>query len=157
MKIAISSDMYHPLLETLFNELLQRGHTYVYFGPRRDEESIDWPDVTQIAAKAVAAQEADEAIVFCWTGTGASICANKFKGIRAALCTDAETAKGARIYNHANVLALSLRLTSNALLKEILDAWFETSFGVDDWNQSQVKKIQKLELAFDQVREAVIE
>ena len=62
----------------------------------------------------------------CWTGTGASIAANKVRGIRAALCHDAETARGARIWNHANVLALSLRATSIPIAKEILDAWFNT-------------------------------
>ena len=68
---------------------------------------------------------ADQAVVCCWTGTGASIAANKVAGIRAALCADAETARGARRWNDANVLALSLRTTSPALLGEILDGWFE--------------------------------
>ena len=71
-------------------------------------------------------------IVFCWTGTGASIAANKVRGIRAALCHDAETARGARIWNRANVLALSLRATSEALAKEILEAWFATPYSDDE-------------------------
>ncbi len=81
----------------------------------------------------------------CWTGTGSSIAANKVPGVRAALCHDAETAKGARIWNHANVLALSLRTTSEALLKEILDAWFETPFSNDDWNLNQIERIKEIE------------
>jgi ribose 5-phosphate isomerase B len=73
----------------------------------------------------VAEGRADQGVVCCWTGTGASIAATKVPGIRAALCGDAETASGARRWNDANVLALSLRTTSEALLSEILDAWFE--------------------------------
>jgi ribose 5-phosphate isomerase B len=69
---------------------------------------------------------ADQAVVCCWTGTGASIAANKLPGIRAALCVDAETARGARRWNEANVLALSLRTTSPAVLREIFSAWFES-------------------------------
>ena len=68
---------------------------------------------------------ADQGVVCCWTGTGASIAANKVAGARAALCADAETARGARRWNDANVLALSLRTTSAALLDEILDGWFD--------------------------------
>jgi ribose 5-phosphate isomerase B len=76
----------------------------------------------------VAAGEAQQGVVCCWTGTGVSIAANKVLGIRAALCGDAETARGARKWNDANVLALSLRLTSQQLAKEILDGWLETNF-----------------------------
>src|SRR5204862_5106222 len=79
----------------------------------------------EAAARDVAEGTADQGIVCCWTGTGASIAANKVPGIRAALCADAETARGARKWNDANVLALSLRSTSPALLEEILDAWFD--------------------------------
>jgi ribose 5-phosphate isomerase B len=89
--------------------------------------------------------QADEGIVFCWTGTGASIAANKVRGIRAALCHDAETARGARIWNHANVLALSLRVTSEALAKEILEAWFSTSYSDDEWNCQQIARLCQLE------------
>jgi ribose 5-phosphate isomerase B len=82
----------------------------------------------------VAGGTAQQGIVCCWTGTGASIAANKVPGIRAALCGDAETAAGARRWNDANVLALSLRTTSEAVLAEILDAWFaaEPSAAEDD-------------------------
>jgi ribose 5-phosphate isomerase B len=88
---------------------------------------------------------ADEGIVLCWTGTGCALVANKVPGIRAALCGDAETAKGARIWNHANVLALSLRLTSDALLKEILKAWFETPYSTDEWNLLQMQRLKEIE------------
>jgi ribose 5-phosphate isomerase B len=88
-----------------------------------------------------------EAIVCCWTGTGASIVANKVVGISAALCADAETAKGSRVWNHANVLALSLRSTSEAIAKEILDAWFSTPYPDDEWNKKQIERISSSELS----------
>jgi len=144
MKISVSTDERTHLVDVLLEELEKRGHKITYFGPVTDE-SADWPDVTQKAAQCVTDGTADEGIVMCWTGTGSSIAANKVPGVRAALCHDAETAKGARIWNHANVLALSLRTTSEALLKEILDAWFETPFSNDDWNLNQIEKILEME------------
>jgi len=109
------------------------------------ERRLDVIDVARQAAEAVALGEADEGIVMCWTGTGAALAANKIPGIRAALCHDAETARGARIWNHANVLALSLRATAEAILKEILDAWFSTPYSQDEWNQRQIARIRALE------------
>lgn len=145
MRIAVSTDERTNLVDELLQELKDRGHEVVYFGPDEAGESVDWPDVTLEAVKSVERGDADEAIVSCWTGTGCSIAANKVPGIRAALCADAETAKGARTWNHANVLALSLRATSPALLKEILDEWFETPYSDDDWNIRQIERIRKLE------------
>ena len=79
----------------------------------------------------------------CWTGTGVSIAANKVPGIRAALCGDAETARGARRWNDANVLCLSLRATSEVVAKEILDAWFET--GPDASEAANVAKVNAMD------------
>jgi ribose 5-phosphate isomerase B len=145
MKIAISSDEYVPLIDVLLDEIKQRGYTAIYFGPRKDQKPMDWPEVTAKAMEEIKNGRADEGIVLCWTGTGCSLLANKFPGIRAALCGDAETAKGARIWNHANVLALSLRLTSSAMLKEILAAWFETPFSTDEWNLLQMERVKLYE------------
>ena len=92
-------------------------------GALSEGERDDWAWASEEAARDVAAGRADQAVVCCWTGTGASIAANKVPGIRAALCGDAATAEGARRWNDANVLALSLRATSGAELGEILDAW----------------------------------
>jgi len=142
MKIVISSDEYFPLIEVLLEEVQKRGHEVHYVGPRQGEKSIDWPDVTLKAMEEIKQGRAQEGIVLCWTGTGCSIAANKVAGIRAALCGDAETAKGARIWNHANVLALSLRLTSSAVLKEILGVWFETPYSSDEWNLQQMEKLK---------------
>jgi len=109
MRIAVGSDERTHLTDAVIEELKKRGHDLILFGPLTENDSeVDWPLVSSNTAGAVATGRADEAIVFCWTGTGASIAANKVQGIRAALCYDAETARGARIWNHANVLALSL-------------------------------------------------
>ena len=148
MKIALSTDKRTDLVERLLKELNERHHTVEYIGPEAGEDA-DWPEVTCRAAELVASGAVDEGIVMCWTGTGASIAANKVKGIRAALCRDAETAKGARIWNHANVLALSLQATSESVLKEILDAWFSTKFSDDEWNLKQIERIRHMETKLD--------
>ncbi len=150
MKIAVSSDEHSPLVDAILEELGKRGHQVMYFGPRPGEpagEEHDWPVVTLKAVTQVVQGQADEAIVMCWTGTGASLAANKVPGIRAALCHDAETARGARIWNHANVLALSLRATPIPIAKEILDAWFSTPYSDDPWNLKQMARIRALEAA----------
>lgn len=144
MRISVSTDERTHLVDAILEDLRQRGHEVAYFGPEPGEES-DWPEVTLQAVEQVARREADEAIVMCWTGTGCTISANKVPGIRAALCGDAETAKGARIWNHANVLALSLRATPEAVAKEILDAWFNTPLSTDEWNLRQMERIREIE------------
>lgn len=140
MKIAVSSDARTHLVDAVLDDLGKRGHQVEYLGPE-----LDWPIVTLEAAERVAQGAADEAIVMCWTGTGATLAANKVPGVRAALCHDAETAKGARTWNHANVLGLSLRATPEAVAKEILTAWFETPFSNDEWNLCQMQRIRDAE------------
>ncbi|HEV7918512.1 MAG TPA: RpiB/LacA/LacB family sugar-phosphate isomerase [Solirubrobacterales bacterium] len=125
MKIAVSSDMRTGVADLLVAELERRGHAVTVHGALADGERADWAWASETAARMVSEDAADQAVVCCWTGTGASIAANKVSGVRAALCGDAATASGARKWNDANVLALSLRTTSEAELKEILDAWFD--------------------------------
>ena len=144
MKIAVSADERHGLVDVILAELGKRGHQVDYVGPEPGQE-MDWPLVTADAVGRVVDGRADEAIVMCWTGTGATIAANKVPGIRAALCHDAETAKGARVWNHANVLALSMRATAPALAQEILDAWFATPFSTDEWNRQQIDRIEAMD------------
>ena len=124
MRIAVGSDMDMPVVRATIDELVKRGHTVSTFGAIV-KEPAPWPKVAIEAAEAVATGACDQAVLFCWTGTGISMAANKVKGIRAALCTDAETARGARQWNDANVLCMSLRLTSEVIAKEMLDAWFK--------------------------------
>ncbi|MCS6774410.1 MAG: RpiB/LacA/LacB family sugar-phosphate isomerase [Anaerolineae bacterium] len=146
MRIALSSDERTELTDFLIRELKARGHEVICFGAIADgDPEVDWPLASRNAAQAVVRGDADEAIVCCWTGTGASIAANKLPGIRAALCHDAETARGARIWNHANALALSLRATSIPMAKEILDAWFSTPYSEDEWNRQQIERVRSLE------------
>ena len=148
MKITVSSDEHSPLVDSVLEDLAARGHEVQYFGPEAGQEGgddTDWPVVTFQAVSQVAKGQANEAVVMCWTGTGASLAANKVPGIRAALCHDAETAKGARIWNHANVLALSLRSTPIPIAKEILEAWFNTPYSDDQWNLRQMARIREIE------------
>ena len=149
MRTAIGSDERSELTDALVAELEKRGHEIVAFGPVADQEESDWPLVCGRVAEAVAAGEADEGIVCCWTGTGASIAANKVPGVRAALVHDAETARGARVWNHANVLALSLRATPIPVMREILAAWYETPFTEGEaqsaWNLQQIDRVRQLE------------
>jgi len=124
MRIAVAVDELTGVAELVPEALRARGHEAVAHGALRPGEPRDWAWASERAARDVVEGHAHQAIVCCWTGTGASIAANKVRGIRAALCGDAETAAGARRWNDANVLALSLRTTSAAQLEEILDAWF---------------------------------
>jgi ribose 5-phosphate isomerase B len=124
MRIAVAADERTGVAEAVVAGLRARGHEPLLHGALSDAERDDWAWASEAAARDVAAGRAEQAVVCCWTGTGASIAANKVRGVRAALCGDAATADGARRWNDANVLALSLRTTSEALLEEILDAWF---------------------------------
>ena len=135
MRFSISADEETGVATLIAGALAERGHDVVAWrGALSEAERDDWAWASEAAARDVAGGDADQAVVACWTGTGASIAANKVGGIRAALCSDAETAAGARKWNDANVLALSLRTTSEALLGEILDAWLaaEASDEQDD-------------------------
>jgi ribose 5-phosphate isomerase B len=125
MRIALCSDETYPVHELIERALIERGHEVARFGALRTGLDAPWALAAEEAALAVAAGRCEEGIFFCWSGTGISIGANKVPGVRAALCTDAGTARAARRYNHANVLCLSNRLLSNDLAKEILEAWFE--------------------------------
>ncbi len=124
MRIAVASDERTGIAGPLVDALIARGHAVTAHGALAAGDRTDWAWSAEAAAREVADGDADQAVVCCWTGTGASIAANKVPGIRAALCGDAQTADGARRWNDANVLALSLRATSEAELLEILDAWF---------------------------------
>jgi ribose 5-phosphate isomerase B len=126
MRIALGSDERTHLTDVLVEELKRRGHQVELFGALREGDVTQWPDVGLKVARYVAEGHSQQGILLCWTGTGVSIAANKVPGIRAALCADAETARGARRWNDANILCLSLRLTSPEVAKEILDAWFST-------------------------------
>lgn len=123
MKIAVGTDMKMKVAEVVVAELKKRGHQVKEYGALVTDEA-PWPKVAVEVASKVADGTYDQAVLFCWTGTGISLAANKVKGVRAALCCDAQTAAGARQWNDANVLCMSLRATSEEVAKEILEAWF---------------------------------
>ncbi|MET9162495.1 RpiB/LacA/LacB family sugar-phosphate isomerase [Streptomyces parvulus] len=145
MRIAVSSDMDEPVARLLVEELRGRGHEVLPHGALSPGADARWAVCSERAAREVADGRADQAVVCCWTGTGASIAANKVPGVRAALCADAYTAEGARRWNDANVLALSLRLTSAPLLGEILDAWFAGGPGEDAEDRDNVTRVERLD------------
>ena len=122
MRVAFGTDEQTPLTDAIIALLADRGH---------DVEVValgdPWPDAGRLVGEAVGSGRCERGVVCCWTGTGVSIAANKVLGVRAALCTDAVTAQGARRWNDANVLALGLRLTSPVVASEIVDAFLTTA------------------------------
>lgn len=130
MKIAIGTDMNTPVAQSVVDELKKRGHEVDIFGALVSTPA-PWPKVAVEVAEKVAAGQYNQAVLFCWTGTGISLAANKVRGIRCALCADAQTAAGARQWNDANILAMSLRSTSEEVAKEILEAWFANGPSTD--------------------------
>jgi ribose 5-phosphate isomerase B len=127
MRVAIGADEADPLLAVIEEELAALGHQVTRVGARPNAP-VAWGQVALDIGHLVAAGSADQGIVCCYTGTGVSMAANKVAGVRAALCVDAQTASGARQWNDANVLALSLRLTSPTLAREIVRAWTSTPY-----------------------------
>jgi ribose 5-phosphate isomerase B len=145
MRVAVAADELTGVADALPEELRRRGHEPLLHGAYVEDERPDWAWASESAARDVSEGRADQAVVACWTGTGASIAANKVRGVRAALCPDAQTAEGARRWNDANVLALSLRLTSAAELEEILDAWFAGHSSADADDVENVGHLAEIE------------
>lgn len=139
MKIAVGSDERTHVTDAVVDHLRRVGVEVELHGPL-DDKALDWVDVGREVGERVASGACQQGVLFCWTGTGVSIAANKVPGIRAALCGDAETARGARRWNDANVLALSLRSTPEAVAKEIVDAWLET--GPDEAERATIAKVE---------------
>ncbi|GAB4420960.1 MAG: RpiB/LacA/LacB family sugar-phosphate isomerase [Anaerolineales bacterium] len=146
MRISVGADERLQVVNTALDYLKENGHQIIWHGPDAGDTQ-PWPDVARRVALDVQSAEADEGILFCWTGTGVSIAANKVRGIRAALCDDAETARGARLWNNANVLCLSMRRTSDVMLKEILDMWFSTSYQPNPTDDACLRIIAEIENA----------
>ena len=162
MRVSVSADELVGVARVIVEELRRRGHEPVAHGALTEEERNDWAWASEAAARDVAEGRADQGIVCCWTGTGASIAANKVSGVRAALCLDADSAAGERLpqlpveaggadllgarkWNDANVLALSLRGTSDAELDEILNAWFEAQPSADRQDRANVDHLSEIE------------
>jgi ribose 5-phosphate isomerase B len=122
VRFVVGADDDAAVVAKVVDILRDRGHEVVKLGVGL------WGKVAREVALRVASGEQDQGVVLCFTGTGVAMAANKVPGVRAALCVDAVTAAGARRYNDANVLALSLRLLTDTLATEILDAWLATEY-----------------------------
>ncbi len=145
MKISISADTLLGVAAHIPDWVRERGHEVILRGALAPQDNAEWAWASAAAALDVAEGRADQAIVCCTTGTGATIAANKITGVRAALCGDAFTAAGARRWNDANALGISLRKTSESEMKEMLDAWFAT---VDDASQADnIRHVNALDAA----------
>ncbi|MGD0385588.1 MAG: RpiB/LacA/LacB family sugar-phosphate isomerase [Solirubrobacteraceae bacterium] len=152
MRIAVAADERCALAQFLLEELSERGHEALLHGALADGERPDWAWGSAAAARDVVEGRAEQAIVCCWTGTGAAIAANKVAGVRAALCADAVTAAGARRWNDANVLALSLRAVGEGVLGEILDAWFATEPSAEEGDRANIEHVGELDEVHDRPR-----
>lgn len=144
MKIAVGSDMRQPVTDAVIQWLRDQGHDVVLHGPLIEGDTTEWAEVSAVTARAVTAGDADAAVLFCWSGTGACIAANKVEGARAALCGDAETARLARKYNHANILVMSMRATSPAIAVETTKAFLDAPWGEDDFDIRNVRAVDSL-------------
>lgn len=142
MRIALGSDEAGELTAALKRHLEERGHDVALFGALAPQPDDSWPNVGRAVAEAVARGDCTYGVVCCWTGTGVSIAANKVPGVRAALCNDAETAAGARTWNDANVLALSLRSTAIPIARAMLDAWFSATPTADAKYAAMIEQIR---------------
>ena len=144
MKLSIGADERLEVVDRVLKILKKAGNKVTYYGPS-GKGSVPWPEVARCVAEDVASGSSQEGILFCWTGTGVSIAANKVNGIRAALCTDAETARGARLWNNANVLCMSMRLTAAPIAEEILAAWFGTQYKPNPKDDACLEEITRME------------
>lgn len=142
MRVALGSDERGDLPAALERALQAAGHSVSLFGALAAGDDDSWPSVGRAVAQAVVSGACVTGIVCCWTGTGVSIAANKVSGARAALCGDAATAAGARTWNDANVLALSMRATTPALGEEILAAWLAGSPTADPKYLSMIRSLE---------------
>jgi len=145
MNIAIGSDHAAFLLkEEIKKFLIENGHNVKDFGANSCHNPVDYPDIAQEVAKVVANCEFEKGIILCGTGIGASIAANKVKGIRAALCNDVVSAKLSREHNDANILAMGGRIIGSLTANEIVKAWLVAEFK-GDRHQRRLDKIKKIE------------
>ncbi|MDR2046702.1 MAG: ribose 5-phosphate isomerase B [Clostridiales bacterium] len=128
MKIAIGCDAAGFILkDTVVSCLARLGHEYFDYGTY-NEESCDYPDFALAVAESVAGGKCEKGILLCGTGIGMAICANKVKGVRAAVCNDEFSAKATAAHNDSNVLAIGGRIVDKGLAERIVSAWLSTIF-----------------------------
>lgn len=144
MRIAVGSDEATALTEEITEALRTAGHELDLLGSLSGDDR-EWAAVSAETGRRVSGGACETAVLFCWSGTGAAIAANKVPGVRAALCGDPETARLARKYNHANVLVMSLRATSPAVGREITEAFLDEPLGADDFDRRNVAHVDALD------------
>jgi ribose 5-phosphate isomerase B len=127
VRIAFGTDDDTAVTEAVLSRLRGAGYDIDHVAP-----GAQWPEVGRSVAEAVASGRAECGVVCCYTGTGVAMAANKVRGVRAALCTDAATAAGARRWNDANVLAFGLRLTTIDVATEMIDVFLATAPDADE-------------------------
>jgi ribose 5-phosphate isomerase B len=143
MRVMVGADEALPVAREVVATLDSLGVVCEVVGPLAGSE-IEWAEIAATVARRVADGEAAWGVVLCWSGTGVTIAANKIPGVRASLCTDAETARLARKHNHANVLALSMRLTSGPVADEIVRAFASEPYGSEDFDLRNVAVVDGL-------------
>jgi len=146
MRISVGSDMRQPVTDAVVQWLAEHDHSLTLAGPLVDGDAREWVEVSAATVRPVADGNADAAVLFCWSGTGACMAANKVRGVRAALCADAETARLARKYDHANVLVMSMRSTAPAVALETLEAFLGEPWGEDDFDTRNVAGLNRLDV-----------
>ena len=145
MKISIACDHGAFELKNCIRDYLRgKGHEVVDFGCH-SLASCDYPDMIAPAAQAVASGECEKGIVLCTTGIGASIAANKVKGVRCALLHETWSAKMTRLHNDTNVMALGAGIVGKNLALEIVDTWLGTEFSGDERHQRRIDKMMAIE------------
>lgn len=143
MRLSVGSDERNYVTDWMLEELRTRGMEVDLHGALKPGADSRWPEVARSVAEDVTGGRCEQGILFCWTDTGVSMAANKVPGIRAALCTDGVTAKGARLWNDANVLCMSLRLASQEVVREILDAWYATT-EIDESERENIQLVNRI-------------
>ena len=145
MKIAIGCDHgAYTLKKTIVSYLEKKGYTVRDFGCF-NPGSCDYPDFCGAAAKAVASGECQKGIVLCTTGIGASIAANKVRGIRCALLSDVLSARLTRLHNDTNMMALGAGIVGEGLALEIVQVWLNTEFSEEERHKKRIQKMMALE------------
>jgi ribose 5-phosphate isomerase B len=136
MRVAFASDDENDTTRAVVQALAGAGHEII-----RPAAAESWPDLGRFVGRAVAGGRADYGVVMCWTGTGTAIAANKVPGVRAALAWDPWVARGARLWNDANVLAMSLKRLAPDVAVEVLTAFLDTA-GPDPDEAANIASIE---------------
>lgn len=146
MKISLASDHAgFELKKKILDFLSSRGHTVIDLGTDNSTQSVDYPDFAQKAARSILNKDAQKAILICGSGVGASVAANKFKGIRAAICHDTYSARQGVEHDDMNVLCLGGRIIGEELAKELVLAFINASFSGEERHKRRLEKIKNFE------------